>query len=103
MVAVIVTHCWFDRRPSLRFGDGYTVTLRVGGASPDLQSVEKFITDVFPGAIQKVPDITLCVCSMCVHGCMCECICVNVCVFVCVYVCRYVCMYVCMCVCVRKV
>uniref|UniRef100_A0A8C8RML7 ABC transporter domain-containing protein n=1 Tax=Pelusios castaneus TaxID=367368 RepID=A0A8C8RML7_9SAUR len=36
-----------------RFGDGYTITLRVSGPSPDLQPVETFIQDSFPSIILK--------------------------------------------------
>uniref|UniRef100_A0A8C0GI20 ABC transporter domain-containing protein n=1 Tax=Chelonoidis abingdonii TaxID=106734 RepID=A0A8C0GI20_CHEAB len=36
-----------------RFGDGYTITLRVSGPSPDLRSVETFIQDSFPGIVLK--------------------------------------------------
>lgn len=37
-----------------RFGDGYTVTLRVGGENPNLEAVSEFIKDLFPAAILKV-------------------------------------------------
>ncbi|KAJ7308251.1 hypothetical protein JRQ81_008776 [Phrynocephalus forsythii] len=36
-----------------KFGDGYTVILRVSGANPDLGPVEKFIQDSFPGILLK--------------------------------------------------
>uniref|UniRef100_A0A674ILM6 ABC transporter domain-containing protein n=1 Tax=Terrapene triunguis TaxID=2587831 RepID=A0A674ILM6_9SAUR len=36
-----------------RFGDGYTITLRVSGPSPDLRPVETFIQDSFPGIVLK--------------------------------------------------
>uniref|UniRef100_A0A8D0GPA7 P-type phospholipid transporter n=1 Tax=Sphenodon punctatus TaxID=8508 RepID=A0A8D0GPA7_SPHPU len=36
-----------------RFGDGYTIVLRVSGPSPDLQPVEKFIQEAFPGIVLK--------------------------------------------------
>uniref|UniRef100_A0A7M4G151 ATP binding cassette subfamily A member 7 n=1 Tax=Crocodylus porosus TaxID=8502 RepID=A0A7M4G151_CROPO len=31
-----------------RFGDGYTIVLRVGGSSPDLQPLEQFMQEAFP-------------------------------------------------------
>ncbi|KYO42635.1 ATP-binding cassette sub-family A member 1 isoform A [Alligator mississippiensis] len=31
-----------------RFGDGYTIVLRVGGSSPDLQPLEQFMQETFP-------------------------------------------------------
>ena len=37
-----------------RFGDGYTVTLRVGGENPDLEGVSQFIKSLFPTAVLKV-------------------------------------------------
>uniref|UniRef100_A0A8C4Y819 P-type phospholipid transporter n=1 Tax=Gopherus evgoodei TaxID=1825980 RepID=A0A8C4Y819_9SAUR len=36
-----------------RFGDGYTITLRVSGPSPDLRAVETFIQNSFPGIVLK--------------------------------------------------
>ncbi|EMP24164.1 ATP-binding cassette sub-family A member 7 [Chelonia mydas] len=36
-----------------RFGDGYTITLRVSGPGPDLRPVETFIQDSFPGIVLK--------------------------------------------------
>ncbi|XP_069048180.1 phospholipid-transporting ATPase ABCA1-like [Lepisosteus oculatus] len=36
-----------------RFGDGYTVTVRVGGSSPVLKPVEDFMRDTFPGSTLK--------------------------------------------------
>ncbi|XP_066576495.1 phospholipid-transporting ATPase ABCA1 [Amia ocellicauda] len=36
-----------------RFGDGYTVIVRVGGSPPVLKPVEDFVQDVFPGSILK--------------------------------------------------
>nr|XP_056723638.1 phospholipid-transporting ATPase ABCA7 [Euleptes europaea] len=36
-----------------RFGDGYTIVLRVSGANPDLGPLEKFIWDAFPSIILK--------------------------------------------------
>ena len=37
-----------------RFGDGYTVTLRIGGENPDLEAVTEFIKSLFPAAVLKV-------------------------------------------------
>lgn len=37
-----------------RFGDGYTVTLRVAGDNPDLEAVSQFIKSLFPEAVLKV-------------------------------------------------
>ena len=37
-----------------RFGDGYTVTLRIGGETPDLEGVSEFIKSLFPAAVLKV-------------------------------------------------
>ncbi|XP_034020928.1 phospholipid-transporting ATPase ABCA1-like [Thalassophryne amazonica] len=36
-----------------RFGDGYTVIIRVGGSPPDLKSIEDFVQQAFPGSILK--------------------------------------------------
>uniref|UniRef100_A0A3Q3Q5W3 ABC transporter domain-containing protein n=1 Tax=Monopterus albus TaxID=43700 RepID=A0A3Q3Q5W3_MONAL len=36
-----------------RFGDGYTVTVRVGGSPPALTPVEDFVQQTFPGSILK--------------------------------------------------
>ncbi|KAM6909437.1 phospholipid-transporting ATPase ABCA1 [Xenentodon cancila] len=36
-----------------RFGDGYTVIVRVGGSSPELKPVEGFIQQTFPGSVLK--------------------------------------------------
>ncbi|CAJ1086292.1 LOW QUALITY PROTEIN: phospholipid-transporting ATPase ABCA1-like [Xyrichtys novacula] len=36
-----------------RFGDGYTVIVRVGGSSPELKPVEDFVQQTFPGSILK--------------------------------------------------
>lgn len=33
-----------------RFGDGYTIIVRVAGENPDMASVEEFITSTFRGA-----------------------------------------------------
>ena len=37
-----------------RFGDGYTVTLRIGGENPDLEGVSELIESLFPAAVLKV-------------------------------------------------
>ena len=37
-----------------RYGDGYTVTLRIGGEEPNLDAVSEFIGSLFPGAVLKV-------------------------------------------------
>ncbi|KAJ7386394.1 ATP-binding cassette sub- A member 1 [Desmophyllum pertusum] len=36
-----------------KYGDGYTVTLRVGGEDPNLEAVSEFIKSLFPGAVLK--------------------------------------------------
>ncbi|XP_058240814.1 phospholipid-transporting ATPase ABCA1 isoform X4 [Hemibagrus wyckioides] len=36
-----------------RFGDGYTVIVRVNGGTADLNSVEEFVTLTFPGSVLK--------------------------------------------------
>ncbi|XP_068444522.1 phospholipid-transporting ATPase ABCA1-like [Clinocottus analis] len=36
-----------------RFGDGYTVIVRVGGSSPALKPVEDFVQQSFPGSVLK--------------------------------------------------
>ena len=36
-----------------RFGDGYTVIVRVGGSSPLLGPVEEFVRATFPGSVLK--------------------------------------------------
>ncbi|KAK2863192.1 hypothetical protein Q5P01_002725 [Channa striata] len=36
-----------------RFGDGYTVIVRVGGSPPALKPVEDFIQQTFPGSVLK--------------------------------------------------
>ncbi|PFX16944.1 ATP-binding cassette sub-family A member 1 [Stylophora pistillata] len=38
---------------SHRYGDGYTVTLRIGGEYPDLEAVSEFIKSLFPSAVLK--------------------------------------------------
>ena len=38
----------------IRFGDGYTVIVRVSGEQPDMESVVDFFTAEFPGALLKV-------------------------------------------------
>lgn len=36
-----------------RFGDGYTVIVRVGGSPPALGLVEEFVHETFPGSVLK--------------------------------------------------
>uniref|UniRef100_A0A3P9L2N4 P-type phospholipid transporter n=1 Tax=Oryzias latipes TaxID=8090 RepID=A0A3P9L2N4_ORYLA len=36
-----------------RFGDGYTLIVRVGGCPPDLKPVEDFVEETFPGSVLK--------------------------------------------------
>lgn len=36
-----------------RFGDGYTVIVRVGGSPPALKPVEDFVQQSFPGSVLK--------------------------------------------------
>lgn len=36
-----------------RFGDGYTVIVRVGGSPPALGPVEEFVHETFPGSVLK--------------------------------------------------
>lgn len=36
-----------------RFGDGYTVIVRVRGGPADLSTVEDFVTQMFPGSVLK--------------------------------------------------
>ncbi|XP_047448746.1 phospholipid-transporting ATPase ABCA1-like isoform X2 [Mugil cephalus] len=36
-----------------RFGDGYTVIVRVGGSPPELKRVEDFVQETFPGSVLK--------------------------------------------------
>lgn len=36
-----------------KYGDGYTVTLRIGGEEPNLDAVSEFISSLFPGAVLK--------------------------------------------------
>ena len=38
---------------NFRFGDGYTLLIRLSGDEPDLQSVENFMTKTFPSALLK--------------------------------------------------
>lgn len=38
---------------SSRFGDGYTVIVRVGGSPPALNLVEEFVQETFPGSVLK--------------------------------------------------
>lgn len=44
---VIMTSLFF------RFGDGYTVIVRVGGSPPALKPVEDFVQKTFPGSVLK--------------------------------------------------
>ena len=39
---------------NFRFGDGYTVTLRVAGLNPNIQPVKEFCQETFRGATLKV-------------------------------------------------
>uniref|UniRef100_A0A8C3L206 P-type phospholipid transporter n=1 Tax=Chrysolophus pictus TaxID=9089 RepID=A0A8C3L206_CHRPC len=36
-----------------RFGDGYTIVVRIAGANPDLKPVEEFFGNAFPGSVLK--------------------------------------------------
>jgi hypothetical protein len=36
-----------------RFGDGYTILIRVSGATPNLEPVERYINTMFPGSTLK--------------------------------------------------
>ncbi|XP_053321852.1 phospholipid-transporting ATPase ABCA1 isoform X2 [Spea bombifrons] len=36
-----------------KFGDGYTIVLRVSGSNPDLKPVEDFFSQAFPGSVLK--------------------------------------------------
>ncbi|KAM9329361.1 phospholipid-transporting ATPase ABCA1 [Gastrophryne carolinensis] len=36
-----------------KFGDGYTIVVRIGGANPDLKPVEDFFSHAFPGSVLK--------------------------------------------------
>ncbi|XP_027045418.1 ATP-binding cassette sub-family A member 1-like isoform X2 [Pocillopora damicornis] len=36
-----------------KYGDGYTVTLRIGGENPNLEAVSEFIKSLFPSAVLK--------------------------------------------------
>uniref|UniRef100_A0A8D2Q0U7 P-type phospholipid transporter n=1 Tax=Zosterops lateralis melanops TaxID=1220523 RepID=A0A8D2Q0U7_ZOSLA len=36
-----------------RFGDGYTIVVRIAGANPDLKPVEEFFGHAFPGSVLK--------------------------------------------------
>ncbi|NXG49380.1 ABCA1 protein, partial [Psilopogon haemacephalus] len=36
-----------------RFGDGYTIVVRIAGANPDLKPVEEFFGLAFPGSVLK--------------------------------------------------
>ena len=37
----------------IRFGEGYTLIVRVGGSPPTLAPVEEFVQDTFPGSVLK--------------------------------------------------
>lgn len=50
LLFVFVLNSW----PFLsRFGDGYTVVVRVGGSPPALKPVEDFVQETFPGSVLK--------------------------------------------------
>ncbi|XP_018099248.1 phospholipid-transporting ATPase ABCA1 isoform X2 [Xenopus laevis] len=36
-----------------KFGDGYTIIVRIGGSNPDLKPVEEFFNHAFPGSVLK--------------------------------------------------
>ncbi|XP_068090529.1 phospholipid-transporting ATPase ABCA1 isoform X4 [Hyperolius riggenbachi] len=36
-----------------KFGDGYTIVVRIGGSNPDLKPVEEFFSHAFPGSVLK--------------------------------------------------
>ncbi|XP_053558600.1 phospholipid-transporting ATPase ABCA1 isoform X2 [Bombina bombina] len=36
-----------------RFGDGYTIVVRIGGTNPDMKPVEEFFSHAFPGSVLK--------------------------------------------------
>lgn len=42
-----------DGHLSSRFGDGYTLIVRVGGRPPVLKPVEDFVEETFPGSVLK--------------------------------------------------
>ncbi|KAG7243353.1 hypothetical protein INR49_011809 [Caranx melampygus] len=42
-----------ENEAELRFGDGYTVIVRVGGSPPALRPVEDFVQQTFPGSVLK--------------------------------------------------
>ncbi len=39
-----------------KFGDGYSITIRVKGQKPDLRHVMRFISRTFPHAVLKVSE-----------------------------------------------
>lgn len=39
--------------PALRFGDGYTIVVRIAGSNPDLKPVQEFFGLAFPGSVLK--------------------------------------------------
>lgn len=47
----IIKVFWFFL--SDRFGDGYTIVVRIGGSNPDLKPVEDFFSHAFPGSMLK--------------------------------------------------
>lgn len=38
---------------ALRFGDGYTIVVRIAGSNPDLKPVQEFFGLAFPGSVLK--------------------------------------------------
>lgn len=43
--------CFFF--PAFRFGDGYTIVVRIAGSNPDLKPVQEFFGLAFPGSVLK--------------------------------------------------
>lgn len=39
--------------PAFRFGDGYTIVVRIAGSNPDLKPVQEFFGLAFPGSVLK--------------------------------------------------
>lgn len=39
--------------PAFRFGDGYTIVVRIAGSNPDLKPVQEFFELAFPGSVLK--------------------------------------------------
>lgn len=39
--------------PAFRFGDGYTIVVRIAGSNPDLKPVQDFFGLAFPGSVLK--------------------------------------------------